>query len=468
MKNDNEIEQLKPYIESAQQMCPDLEVSTEFILVLRWFIANTENKIDIIVYDTLQFLRKIQPYIDAASREAPDIEFDIDMLDIFECVAGNLKSEEIAYGLQVAKIMQKNINGLKALHPDRLVDENCLNLFCYLAHTQPELTDQSANLEIELIQQKIEIYLKAAYLPKLNIAKIKYLLWVAANYSHLPPAKAMQWVDSMVSSKRYRQVGQVFPPSYPFSFIGFKSNIDGRATFEIYAKTCLNSPHLYSLLKTPNSRKGYLGKGVIVDFNLHESDTPQGLVNTVAELMDEIEITLVPQEASGQLFHDSKWKILRAARNFCAAYAENFPGLIFEQMHPPKIGKVKESDAIGKKMRELIDQLNYPELARMLATGLNANHRQWGISMLEQIADLPSYTIYLLAGELAPKHAADLYKSYDYKKKYASNPHKVVIGKQSSGYFVHWCMENNGCKFIMSQPITTLADRQFLDTLTNP
>lgn len=465
---------LRPCLDFYTQTFPDKKISHELITVLTWFIENNPKyELENSVYCAVRFLSKIQTYIDMAKRESAELLLDIEMLDIFDCVRENFKSRKKEYGFHIAIRMRQFINVWNKLHPEIAINDEMRHLFCYLAHTQPELNADQAIAEVQLLKKTIAFYLDAAnknpYLSRnLSLEKIKYYLWVAKQYPKMEIENVLRWVSDMAHSTLYRRVVQLFPPSYPFSCIALDTHTDGKANLEIWSKTCLASPVLNSLLAITGSYKGYMDKGIIIRFDLTDSDTRKSIADKVAKFFNIIETTLLPKNNTANIFHQRKSDFISEAYAFCDDYINNFPDLTFLQMRPPApINNKNESSDIGKKMQTAIDNMDYNALQKMLSAGENPNQQQYGLSMLEYAASkVRDYEVNMMHDKPKQKDFDMLLRSNEVNIKFLShNPYKVIIAKHSGNYNLYWCVLKDKQYIVTNEPITTATDIEFLDSV---
>jgi hypothetical protein len=122
-------------------------------------------------------------------------------------------------------------------------------------------------------------------------------------------------------------------------------------------------------------------------------------------------------------------------------------------------------------MYKNIEELNYDALEKMLREGANPNLRQWGTSMLEQVAYLhkPKYEVKMMAGELKMNHIQEFYRDYEDKKKYPTNPDGVIITHIFNHYYIYWHVgtryQGQDKQFIANARVEAADDIQFLDSI---
>jgi len=462
---------LQPYIDDYLARCPDAGVGVEVASTLAWYRQHMKAPtVEQVVSNTIAFLKKIRLYIAAAKQEMPGMLLDIEMLDIFECIKSNMKSRPVSDGLRVAEKMRSCLDAWQLMHDKREVDSLTRNFACYVTHQHPLLPPLNAARRIELIRKKLAGFLAAGesgfnFIDKsFNIEIIKYCLWVANEYPKLEAREGLKWAKVIASSDLYSRTKQLFPPSYPFHYIGFDTYTNGKATLEIWAKTRYGSPNLQHLLVVPDSRiGGYLDKSIVVDFNFNTTDTLDTALKKCRYFLNIIETTLLARDASRQIFHDKKWKFIDAVKCFYHDFVMNFPGLKWEQLTPPVIEVKRRTDEEAQSMYDAMNQLDIITLQKLLFNGANAKGNWWGTPMLDTASSMVNnYDISMTAGELTEKCRDELFRRHELTGKFKAYSFLIIIAKQLENYRLYWCTQQ---RLIMDAAINNAENIAFLNSL---
>ncbi len=468
----DQAERLQSHFKFHQQHYPGEIITPEFATVVIYFLDNNKGVDDEDrVYSARKFLRGIQIYIDALKKECLDRYFDIEMLDILDCAKKNFKKYGLEYVLEIAAIMQRNIDCYLKVRPDAKVDHQTRTVFCYTAQTRPQLIPARAVVVMESIKQRLAPYLKVSSRNKIHfdVENIKYYLWVASEYPTMGFKVASSWAERIAQTTVYRSVAQVFTRKYPFSYLSFLSHTDGTATLTLGAKTKLGAPTLHFLQSIPSSRLVYNDMAIILEFDLSKTDTPAYLQETVKLFLDTLEKVLIPGVKDPALFHDKKWDFIWAASDHCDNFARGFCGLKSLQYNPPVERDEEKSTEVGRKMCEAVSRLDFFTIEDMLRKGLSANHRQWGNSMLEDLVRVPYYSVKLMGGEPGEKQCQELYKLHKEHKIHTRNPFSVIISNIYGVFYLYWCVESRqpgmSPLFIANVRIEGEEDIQFLASI---
>ena len=176
---------------------------------------------------------------------------------IYDAISRNFKDLSLMDVLKIADIM---LNTMMAGEENAVSpDDEMLQIICYLAINQPNLSSQAAIAQAEAIRLDIQGYIDARnnnhfILWDLNIEQIRLYLWVIKQHPQLSLPVAVKWLYDINRSTVYSRVVETFDSSYPFCGIQFSSFTDGRLSLEVWSKTYLGLPNLECLKTVAHAR----------------------------------------------------------------------------------------------------------------------------------------------------------------------------------------------------------------------
>src|SRR5437868_15445480 len=156
----------------------------------------------------------------------------------------------------------------------------------------------------------------------------------------------------------YRSYTQIFTPDYPFSSNFFNTWHTGKAELQIWAKTYLASPVLYSLLDIPDAYKGYMEKGILISMNLAEADTLKSITDKANQFFKLIETNILHKNIHSSIYYQCKKEVMAQIHLYHEDYLHHFPALDLIQQ-PPLKNINYDFDALGKKMFSAVDEMDY-------------------------------------------------------------------------------------------------------------